>query len=320
MMRGLVLPAQRFMSLRCSQMWALAIAVVLLGSVRPVRADDNIDKADKLFDEGRALMTSDLHAACEKFEESLKFNSQAIGTLMNVALCDEKLGRTASAVAKFSEARDRAKEGNMDVHLKAAEERLAVLIPRVPHIKIVFAVPPLPDTRVVLDDKVVAMADIANIAIDPGEHPLVVSAPNHLPYQTTVRIAEGEHRDISVPALRDAIRVGARRTVGKIVTISGGVFVAAGVILGFVANNRYDDQFPVHCSKDTKLCDGDGQTETERARTLGVVGTVAGGVGVAAVAVGLYLWIRSPRESQKRVAVLPHLTPGEAGVVAVGRF
>ena len=303
-------------------MRGLAIAVVLVVTMRPVRADDNIARADKLFDEGRALMKSDLHAACEKFEESLKFNSQAIGTLMNVALCDEKLGRTASAAAKFAEARDRAKEGNMDVHLKAAEERLAELLPRVPHVKIVFAVPPLPETRIVMDDKVVAMADITDIALDPGEHPLVVSAPNHLPYQTIVRIAEGEHHTVTVPALQGA--GGSRRTVGKIVTISGGVFIAGGIIIGVLANNRYNDQFdgaPPNCDKATKQCNGNGQTETERARTLGVVGTVVGGFGVAAAAVGLYLWIRSPKESRdKRVSLLPHLTPGEAGVVAVGRF
>lgn len=302
-------------------MRGLAIAVVLVVAVRPVRADDNIAKADKLFDEGRALMKSDLHAACEKFEESLKFNSQAIGTLMNVALCDEKLGRTASAVAKFSEARDRAKEGNMDGHLKAAEERLKELVPRVPHVKIVFAKPPLPETRIVIDDQVIAMADIGDIALDPGEHPLVVSAPNHLSYETKIRIADGEHREVTVPALRGA--TSSRRTIGKIVTISGGVFIASGVILGLVANNRYEDQFDgsnPNCNA-MRQCNGNGQTETERARTLGVVGSVVGGVGVAAVAVGLYLWIRSPSESHaKRVTLLPQLAPGEAGVVAVGRF
>ncbi len=303
-------------------MRGLAIAMVLVVAVHPVRADDNIAKADKLFDEGRALMKSDLHAACEKFEESLKFNSQAIGTLMNVALCDEKLGRTASAAAKFAEARDRAKEGNMDVHLKAAEERLAELLPRVPHVKIVFAEPPLAETNIVIGDKVIAMAEIGDITIDPGEHALVVSAPNHLSYKTTVRIAEGEHRDVMVPALQGA--GGSRRTVGKIVTISGGVFIASGILIGVLANNRYDDQFagaPPNCDKATKQCNGDGQTETERARTLGVVGTVVGGVGVAAAAVGLYLWIRSPTESRdNRVSLVPHLTPGEAGVVVLGRF
>jgi len=304
-------------------MRGLVIAAMLVGAVRTARADDNIAKADKLFAEGRALSESDLHAACEKFEESLKFNSQAIGTLMNVALCDEKLGRTASAVAKFSEARDRAKEGNLDAYLKAAEDRIAALTPRVPHVKLVFATPPLPDTRIVIDNKVITMAEIGDIAIDPGEHPIVVSAPNHLSFETTVRVAEGEHRDVIVPALRTG--GSSRKTIGKIVTISGGVFVASGVIIGLLAKNRYEDQFdgdPANCTKMTKQCNGNGQTETERARTLGVVGTVVGGVGVAAIGVGLYLWLRAPKEapSDKRVTLLPHLTPGEAGVVAVGRF
>lgn len=304
-------------------MRGLAIATMLVVAVRPVRAEDNIAKADKLFDEARALMASDLHAACEKFEESLKFNSQAIGTLMNVALCDEKLGRTASAVAKFSEARDRAKEGNMEVHLKAAEERLAALTPRVPHLKITFAKPPLPGTRIVIDDRVIAMTDIGDVTIDPGEHPLVVSAPDRLAFQTTVRVAEGEHREIAVPALRTG---SSQRTLGKIITISGGVLVATGVIVGAVANSRYEEQFTNgNCGSDN-LCSGEGRNATDRARTLGVVGTVVGSVGVAAAGVGLYLWLRSSKEapksvgSEKRVVVVPHLTPGEAGVVAVGRF
>jgi hypothetical protein len=44
-------------------------------------------------------------------------------------------------------------------------------------------------------------------------------------------------------------------------------------------------------------------------------------MGVAAAAVGLYLWIRSPKESHPpRVTLLPQLDPGSAGVVAVGHF
>src|SRR4051794_5128978 len=105
----------------------LVLAAMIGVAQRPAHAEDNVAKADRLFDEGRALMASDLHAACDKFEESLKWNSQAIGTLMNVALCDAKLGKVASAYAKFTEARARAREGNMDVRLKAAEEQLTAL-------------------------------------------------------------------------------------------------------------------------------------------------------------------------------------------------
>lgn len=305
----------------------IAIAVMLVVAARPVHADDNIAKADQLFEEGRALMKSDLHAACEKFEQSLQFNSQAIGTLMNVALCDEKLGRTASAVKKFTEARDRAREGGLDGHLKAAEERLAELIPKVPHVSIKFLVPPAPGTQIVIDKNTVALDATGDVALDPGEHPLVVSAPNRVAYQTMVRIAEGERRQVDVPELARAITIGgSRRFAGKILTISGGTALATGIVMGLVARKRYNAQFDSvngaapPCDSAGK-CSPDGQTATENARTLGTVGSVIGGMGVAAAAVGLYLWIRSPKESHPaRVTLLPQLDPGSAGVVAVGHF
>ncbi len=165
------------------------------------------------------------------------------------------------------------------------------------------------------------MTEIADIPIDPGEHPLVVSAPNHLPFQTTVRVAEGERREIAVPALRTGAT--SRKTLGKILAVSGGVFVGTSVVLGFVANRRYEAQFagdPPNCDTNHE-CNVEGQTATERARTIGIIGSVVGGVGLAATAVGVYLWIRSPKDARdKRVSVVPHWAPGETGVVAVGRF
>jgi hypothetical protein len=298
----------------------LAAALVLASfGVRPALADDTA-KADKLFDEGRALMASDLHAACEKFEESLKWNSQAIGTLLNVALCDEKLGRVASAVAKFTEARDRAREGGMDVHLQAAEERLAALTGRVPHVTIKLA-ESLPGTRIVIDDKVIALTAIADIAIDPGEHPLVVSAPDHVPYQTIVKIAEGERRDVPVPPLRKGTVTSSRKTIGRIVTISGGVALVGGIVIGVVARGRYNDAFDAHCDAVTRECDDVGLSDTKSARTLGTVGTVVGALGLVGAGVGLYLWLRAPDEGHSGgVSLLPQLDPSAPGVVAVGRF
>ncbi len=297
------------------------VGVVLVIGAPSARADNDVAKADKLFDEGRALMKTDLHAACEKFEESLKWNSQAIGTLLNVALCDEKLGRTASAVAKFTEARDRARESRMDVHLKAAEERLAELTPRVPHVAIKFAAPALPGTQIVIDEQVISMTVIGDVPIDPGEHRLVVSAPDRLPFEAMVRIAEGEHRAVEIPVLETAVH-SSRRTTGKIIAISGGAALGAGIVIGVFANRRYERQFDQgHCDRTTRHCDGPGQTETEKARTLGTVGTVIGGIGVVAAAVGVYLWVRSPAESRAgRISLLPQVDPSGAGVVAVGRF
>jgi hypothetical protein len=311
---------------------ALALALALIaGAARPGRADDSVAKADKLFDEGRALMATDLHAACQKFDESLKFNSQAIGTLLNVALCDEKLGRTASALAKFTEARDRAREAGMAAHLQAAEARIAVLTPKVPYVTLRFATPPAPDTRIVIDDQVIALTALDKIAIDPGTHPLVVSAPGHLAFQATISIADGETRVVAIPALEAAVsEQRSRRRIGAITAISGAGALGTGIVIGLVARARYKDQFEPDATGIAPCltlptghiqCRTGAYGATKSARTLGTVGTVVGGVGVAAIAVGAYLWVRSPRAGREaRISLVPQLDPGGAAVVAVGRF
>ena len=311
---------------------AFALALVLVAATaNPGRADDSVTTADKLFEEGRALMSSDLRAACEKFDESLKFNSQAIGTLLNVALCDEKLGRTASALAKFTDARDRAREAGMAAHLQAAEARIAALIPRVPHLALRFATPPSPDTRIVIDDQVIAVTSIDAIAIDPGTHAIVVSAPGRLAFQTKISIAEGELRSVAIPALEAAVsETSSRRRIGAITAIAGAGTLGTGIVLGLVARSRYKDQFDpdatglapcVTLPTGHIQCRSGAYGATKSARTLGTVGTVVGGVGVAAIAVGAYLWFRSPRAGKEaRISLVPRLDPTGAAVVVVGRF
>ncbi len=96
------LPGPRFVEL------ALAAALALAAS--PAAADDTMARADALFAEGVKLRDSNLELACAKFGESLQLNPQAIGVLLNVAMCDERQGRIASAVRRYRETRERARE------------------------------------------------------------------------------------------------------------------------------------------------------------------------------------------------------------------
>lgn len=286
-------------------------------------ADVDIAKADKLFAEGLALRDSNVEQSCAKFAESLSYNPQAIGTLLNVALCDEKLGRIASAVAKFSEARDRAKEQQLDDHLKAAEEHIAALTPELPYLTITFTTPPIADTKILIDDQVVPLAKVERFAVDPGERVIVVSAPGRLPFQTKIVIAKREEKQVEVPALAKSVTVrSSRRTIGIITTASGAAAIATGVVIGLVAKGRYDDALGT-CdqSVDPPRCPPESQTKTENARTLGNVGTVVGAVGVVAAGVGLYLWLGAPKSSEQRqVSIVPHVNGDGAGLAAIGRF
>jgi len=292
-------------------------------------ADPRIARADQLFAEGKALLATNLLQACAKFDESLHENPAAIGTLLNVALCDEKLGRVASAVARFSEARTHAKEQGLPEHLRAAEEHIAALTPSVPHLTITLT-EPLPDTSILIDDTLLARGALANIAVDPGERVIVVNAPERLPYRVKIVIGKAEHKDVVIPGLARSVTIkSSRRRIGLITTIAGGAAAGTGLGIGLYARNLYHKQFDNgQCTTDPvkgDRCTPDGLTQTNRARTLGNVGTVIGVAGVIAAGVGAYLWVRSPDStpsdtSDKKLTLVPQISSDGLGVVAAGRF
>lgn len=319
----------------------LAVAAVLIAAGRPAIADPqpepaepqaekpdpNVELADQLFAEGRALLPSNLSEACKKFDESLHYNPAAIGTLLNVALCDEKLGHVASAVVRFTEARDRSREQGLPEHLRAAEDHLAALEPQVPHLAIRLT-QQLPETKVLVDDRVYALTALGDIAIDPGEHVVVVSAPDRLPHRATVVIAPAEHKAIVIPALARSVTVTSSwRRIGQIATITGGAAFGASIGLAFyglhVHNQQFDQQNCTHRQDLPDGCNGPGQSANERARTYGNVATVVGGVGLAVAAAGAVVWYLAPRSSQSSDTaprVVLDVTGDRIGVVALGRF
>ncbi len=318
----------------------IAVAVAIVAAGRPAIADPQpepadppaekpdpkVEKADQLFTEARALLPSNLSEACKKFDESLRYNPAAIGTLLNVALCDEKLGRVASAVIKFTEARDRSREQGLPEHLRAAEDHLAALEPQVPHLAIRLT-QQLPETKVLVDDHVVASGALGDIPIDPGEHVIVVSAPDRLPHRASLVIAPAEHKAIVIPALVRSVTVNSSwRRIGQIATITGGAAFGTSIGLALYGLHLHNQQFPGHCTHrpgGVDGCDATGQSSNERARTYGNVATVVGGVGLAVAAAGAVVWYLAPRSFQSADApprLVLDVTGDHLGVVALGRF
>ena len=82
----------------------LLLVSALLAST-PARAQDARDPAaaEALFREGRtAAQKKDFTTACAKFRESNRLDP-AVGTVFNIADCEERLGRLATSWTLFQE-------------------------------------------------------------------------------------------------------------------------------------------------------------------------------------------------------------------------
>jgi len=292
--------------------WGIALVALCSIASADVREDDKLE-ADKLFQEGRRLLEDGKRTeACAKFDLSFRRDPRAVGTILNLGLCAEEAGQVATAVRYYGEARARAHDQSLTEHEAAADGKLALLAPRVPHLEIVLPPGAPQDTRVIVDQLVLAPDQLANLPVDPGERTIEVSAHDRLPYETKITVTEGAHARVNVPPLHGArtveVRPSAKRMWGKILVGSGVGLVGVGIGLGVYGRSLYDAQFPGgdpstpdssdahHCFTigTTRHCDPAGASKLHTARRVSATGTAAGIAGAAVAIAGAYLWWRSP--------------------------
>jgi tetratricopeptide (TPR) repeat protein len=316
--------------------WSLYILVALAStaSAQPAKVDPNAKtEADQLFVEGLALIDAGKpDEACAKFEQSLAKDPRAVGTLLNLGRCNEQRGRVATAVSLYREALDRATEANKLATQRQLRTLIDALEPKVPHLTIKRAAPPLPGEKLLVDDEVVP-ADSTSLTLDPGKHTVVDGAPGRLPYETTVELEIGGHSTLELPALRvptntEVTRTrSTRRAIGKLTTFAGVGIALAGAGLLYYAHHDYDKLFEgenPHCGAFPEIdgastCDAYGQSRSERDVNLASAGLIIGGLGLAAATTGVIMWWTAP-EDTTRLRVTPVGGPTTAGVSVSGRF
>ncbi|HEY1537386.1 MAG TPA: hypothetical protein VGF76_25370, partial [Polyangiaceae bacterium] len=144
----------------------------------PARADDARDPAaaEELFRQGRAAsQKKDFTTACAKFRESNRLDP-AVGTVFNIADCEEKLGRLATSWTLFQEVVQRLPSD--DERRTIASERARALEARVPTLTIHLAHTDRTDVVVRRDGVVLGAASLETaLPVDPGEHTVIVEAP-----------------------------------------------------------------------------------------------------------------------------------------------
>lgn len=213
------------------------------------RAEQLFQLAEKKFDSGRFV------EACSDWELSLRL-SPKLGTLLNLALCHETIGRIATAWSEFQHAGAWATQnGQRDRHDFALNHALA-LENRLPRVVFQFPIDrafasveidgePVPVPKVFLPQY-----------LDPGEHTIAVTAPGKKRSSTSFRVvAAGSDQIVVVPSLEDdrpkpfapsppRILVEdhpTRRTVGWVLLGIGAAGALSGGFGGVLAVDRKDD-------------------------------------------------------------------------------
>ncbi|MGA2451738.1 MAG: hypothetical protein ABTD50_24030 [Polyangiaceae bacterium] len=182
---------------------ALTLASDLIASPA-LAGSDNRTIALDLFEQGRALFKDgNYQAALAKFEAAAEV-MRSFGILLNVAECQEKLGRTASAWATWREARAVAAQAHSDDDEAMATARQKALEPALSRLTIVVPTDSdAPDLEIRRDGGVVPReAWGAAIAVDPGAHVIDAHAPGRTARKFDVAVQpNGGRASITVSAL-----------------------------------------------------------------------------------------------------------------------
>jgi hypothetical protein len=186
----------------------LALIFVLIVWILPAQlfaAELDEASARVLFVEARKLTASgDYAAACAKFEDSYRLDP-GIGTNFNLADCYERLGRTASAWARFLDVAAATRAANQPERERVARTRAGTLEPRLS--RLVVDVPePVAGIRVRRDGILVPETAWGTaVPVDPGEHRVEASAPGKRTWSMTLTVAlTPDTVSVSVPELGSA--------------------------------------------------------------------------------------------------------------------
>ncbi len=220
--------------------------------VRPLsndgRAEQLFHVAEQKFDSG------DYTGACSDFSESLKLGPK-LGTLLNLALCHETVGKLVTAWSEFSHAAAWASQNSQKDRLEFATKHIRALEPKLPRVVL-----QLPTERAIdgldLDgEPVPEQRWYLPLYLDPGEHRLAVTAPGKRRTSMAFRVsASPADQLVMVPAPTDDVPAPVaakaapppprqdrtRHTLGLVGLGAGAAAMGAGTVLGILAATADD--------------------------------------------------------------------------------
>jgi hypothetical protein len=271
--------------------------------------------AEALFKEGKKLLKEGKVAeACRKLEGSYRIDA-APGTLINLAICHEQEGKTATAWGEFNASRELAKKARRFDREKIAKEHISALEPKLS--RFVVAVPP----EAVVEGLVVEMDGVpledgawgTAIPIDPGVHDAVAKAPKYKTWSTKFKVEEAKVATLLVPPLEKlppptppAPPPGSwKRPAGYAAIGVSAALLGIGGYFGVRALSL-GGETAAQCKN--KVCNAAGWEALGDGRSAATAANVLFPVGLAVAGAGAFLLITAPRAAEP----MPEEEPGVA--------
>ncbi len=307
---------------RSSALWIAACLSGLLGMAPAglaVAQPRDPAGADMLFRQGReAMKAGDYARACAKFAESDRLDP-ATGTVLNLAQCEEKQGRFASALAHYRAAADALTPD--DPRTNVARQGMASVEARVSRLMVRLASNAPAGTIVLRDGIELGGASLGiSLPVDSGTHEVVTRAPGRTDSRRTVSLAEGGSLQViaqvgeplrnseptattASPPVAAAPTEGSpgatQRTLGYVTAALGIVGVGVGTYFSLrawsmnhnmVQKGCNDSICPAGSYRDQQALDAATKTAQDAARN----GVVTSTVGATLLAGGVVLILAAP--------------------------
>jgi hypothetical protein len=313
-----------------SKLPVLCLSLLIVVGPRSASADA---AAEALFRAGRdALKQGSLDEACARFEESHRLEP-AVGTLLNLALCEERRGRLARAWELFT--RVASDLPSSDARVALAREHASVLAGRVPTL-VLRAGADRDRLEFSLDGRRLFSASLdLPLPLDPGPHVVEVHVRGELVERREIDVVESRQYalDFRLPILASPLQSapasptpppktapesralrGARvspeglassshRSLGVVVVGTASSFLVIGGLTGLAAL-RAEDVVANECDIQ-KRCSREGVDAASRGKSMSLASTTAFIFGFAGMGAGIYLLLtdgggqsaHSPRRS-----------------------
>ncbi|MBX3192719.1 MAG: hypothetical protein KF819_37390 [Labilithrix sp.] len=327
--------------------FALAVA---LTAPSAARATDT-STAEHLFSEGLAAMKrEDFKAACDAFGGSNEADPSP-GTQINLALCNEKQGKLASAWGWYRTAAGLADQRGQRERAELARVEASKLEPRLQKLVINMKAPAEGMTVTRNGAAVPAAVVGKDVPVDPGEHTIEVMAKGKKPWKQTVMVVAktppGAPVAVDVPLLENAQEEaaplaltppppveggggGTQRTVGLVL---GGSGIVAGVVAGVYAaftlseeKERQDQQAKALAETDPgrrKAFQDSADDHESKGKTNQVAAIIFGATGAALLGVGIILLVTAPSSKSAaadKTYIVPIIGHGTGGIGLGGTF